>query len=355
MFIKPTNEIWKESPVYTTISKWLSDYILKKGKIAPNVKRTLNGVVIGFNRNDFVNDGAYNGFCKLHKCNSHKPKYHKRYFKGVGMVSMLTFKIIDYDHSMNYIVLDNLGFLKIIQEKMIEEFPEYPAELYLYDIQQEYPELDIPFEYNRCWENIKGLTPQEKIVLANFRGEEPFPNSYYENDRGAFSRRTQEDEFNERLEASIQDIEVTDNENEDVFEAFDKEVAKREQTLTDNIKEGLDYGDFQEFSDIYTRTQSQLVDYELYPIRVNCTPKSIKKRGKSPYDTKLGVRQYIYHNMWAKAEPLNDKKWSCNPISAPVPHSPKYDWEISEEEKISVEYDLPEDFWEQIDMAYQSR
>lgn len=356
MFVKSCKEIWQKSPVYTTISNWVSRYLIDtNGKVSPAVRQTLKGIIVGFNANDFINNGAYKGFCKMYKCNSTKAKYHKKYIKGVGMVSMLGFKIVDYDHTINYLVFSNLGFLQVLEEKIIEEFPEYPPELYLYDLQLQYPELDIPFTYDRCWEHIKGLTPQEKIVLANKHDEEPFPNSFYENDRGVFSRRTQQNEFNERLEASIQDIEVTDNENEDVFEAFDKEVAKREQSLIDNIKEGFDYGDFQDFSDIYTRTESQIEDYELYPIRVNCMPKSIKKRGKSPYDTKLGVREYIWHNMWQKPEPLKDKQWVCNPTSVPTVSRVKYDWEMTEEEQLSMEYDLPEDFWEEIEMAYRNR
>lgn len=327
------------NPVFTTIQNWYLDGIRNGVKPTPQVSRLLtSGILIGFNSNDFINPNSYKGAIKLFKCNSTSPKFHKKYFgKGIGTVHLLGFKTVDYDGSMNYLLASKMEFLHILRGKMIEEFPKYPTKLY-----------DENHEYDRDWEYIGGLTPQEKIVLANLHGEEPFPNSFYENDRGMFSRRTQSDEFSMRLNSEISDIDVRDfekDEFEDAFEKMDRVVREREFSLNE-ARDGFDYGDYQEFSDVYTRTSSRIEDYELYPIRVNCTPKSIKKKGRSPYDTKLGVRSYIWHNMWAKPEKLQTWK---------VRKSPKYDSQMSQEEKLTDEYDLPENFWEEIEMAYRNR
>lgn len=352
MFVKSIRNINPKSSVATTIRDWYVDNISKGEKPSPFVKRLLaKGTLIGFNSNDFINPNCYKGAIKLYKCNSSRPKFHKKYLgKEIGMAHMLGFKIVDYDHSTNYLLVSKLDFLHILEGKMIEEFPEYPSHLYLYDIEKEY-DVETGFEYDREWSHISGLNPQEKIVLANLHNEEPFPNSYYENDRGYFSKRTQQDEFDIRLESISSDIDIRDyqgDESENAFDKVDKIIAEREQSLIDSIKEGFDYGDFQDFSDIYTRTSTSLEDYELYPVRINCLPKSIKKRGKSPYDTKLGVREWRWFNHYQKATPLKDWKG--------IRHdSPKYDWELSEEEKLAEEYDLPDNFWEEIEMAYQSR
>lgn len=345
--------VTKNNPVWTTIQDWFLENIQNGVKPTPAVSRLLScGILLGFNQNDFINASCYKGTTKLYKCNSTKPKYFKKYLgKDIGMVYMLGFKHTDYDNSTNYLLVSNIKFLHILKGKMIEEFPEYPFELY-----------SDNYEYNRAWENIRGLTPQEKIVLANAHNEEPFPNSYYENDRGYFSQRTQSDEKDIRFELEISDVDIRDydirdyegTQFESTFDIIDKIIAEREISFNE-VNEGYDYGDSQEFSDIYTRTPTAYEDYELYPIRVNCMPKAVRKRGRSPYDTKLGVRSYIWHNMYAKPEPLEDKDWVCNPVSAPSSNRVKYDWEMSKEEKLADEYNLPDNFWEEIEMAYQQR
>ena len=317
MFVKSTKVLSKTSPVFIIIQDWVSNYIRDNKGLSPNVSRLLaDGIVIGFDSNDFINPSCYKGFIKLYKCNRDEPQFLKRYCgKNIGKVSILGFKIVDYDSSKNYLLVSKMEFLTIIKNKMMEEFPEYPSHLYLGD-----DDVPVTYIYNREWEHIKGLTPQEKIVLANKHDEEPFLDSYYENDIGMFSKRTQTDEYNIRLESNT------------------------------DIK---DYGDYQEFSDIYTRTKTSYEDYELYPIRVNCLPKAINKKGKSPYDTKLGVLEYRWFNKYQKpidtwAQFLKENpNWKIK--------SPKYNWEMNEEEKLANEYDLPENFWEEIEMAYQQR
>lgn len=349
MFVKSSKILMSSSPVFTTIQGWVNDYIRDNRKLSPNVSRLLaNGILIGFNSNDFINPSCYKGFVKLYKCNSSKPKLQKKYLgKGIGKASLLGFKIVDYDHSMNYILSSKMEFLSIIKSKMSEEFPEYPSHLYLDD-----DDVPVTYLYNRDWEHIKGLNPQEKIVLANKHDEEPFLNSYYENDRGTFSNRTQSDEYNIRLESEvnvdIRDYDIRDYENDgfnDTFEVVDNIIREREITFGE-ARDGFDYGDYQEFSDIYTRTETRVEDYELYPVRINCLPKAIKKKGKSPYNTKLGVRSYIWHNMWIDPEPLVD--WVSK-------KSPKYQYEMTDEEIELDEYNLPDNFWEEIEMAYQNR
>lgn len=358
MFVKSGKLIHHDSMVFTTIHGWISKG-LENGGLSPQAKRLLkDNILIGFNKSDFVNENTYKGAIKLYKCNSVDPKFYKIHGgKGIGYIHILGFKVPDYDCTTHYLLASKMEFLYLLKGKMIEEFPEYPAELYLYDLQLEHPEWGIKFKYDRCWEHIKDLTPQEKIVLANLHGEEPFPNSFYENDNGIFSKRTQSDEIGFRVRTDVshdvRDYEAS--EDEDAFDKMDKAIAESEASYISGVRENFDYGDFQEFSDIYTRTQTSVEDYELYPIRVNCLPKAVKKKGKSPYDTKLGVRQYIWHNMWAKPEPLENKKWVCNPVSAPTPTKIKYEWELSEKEKLEDEYDLPDNFWEEIEMAYQSR
>lgn len=359
MFIKSCNTINPHGAVGSTIRDWYLGHLRDThNKPLPAIKRLLTkGILLGFSRNDFINVSSYRGLIKWTGCNSTNPKYKKlRLNKELGWCTMLGFKIPDYDQSLNYLLVSDWKFLHVLKDKMTDEFVSidyvgYPSELYLYDLQLQYPDLDIPFEYDRCWEYIRGLTPQEKIVLANKHDEDPFPNSYYENDRGYFSKKTQQDEFDIRLESITSDIDIRDyqgDESENAFDKVDKIISEREQSLIDSIKEGFDYGDFQDFSDIYTRTSTSLGDYELYPVRVNCLPKSVRKKGKSPYDTKLGVREWRWFNHYQKAIPL--KSWNG------VPHgSPKYDWELSEEEKLANEYDLPDNFWEEIEMAYQSR
>lgn len=361
MFVKYSNTnnshhsgiyITQGSATFEVIRNWYMDFVQDNRKPSPAISRLMSsGILIGFSQNDFINVGAYRGFTKLFKCNSTTPKYFKKYLgKGLGMAHIIGFKIPDYDQSVNYLFTSNINVLHMIKGKMIEEFPPYPDSLYEYDIEKEYG-VDLEFEYDRCWEHIKGLTPQEKIVLANVHEEEPFPNSYYENDRGRFAKKTQQDEFSIRLDSMTSDLDIRDYEGDDTQNAFDKVdkiISEREQSLIDSIKEGFDYGDFQDFSDIYTRTSTSIEDYELYPVRVNCLPKSVRKKGKSPYDTKLGLRQWRWFNHYQKATPL--ETWRG------IPHgSPKYDWELSEEEKLADEYDLPDNFWEEIEMAYQSR
>ena len=199
------------------------------------------------------------------------------------------------------------------------------------------------------------MTPQEKIVLANKHNEEPFPNSLYENDRGIFQRRTVEDELGIRIESELSGIsDVRDyegSEDEDAFDIMDKTIMEREMSFQEGVREGYDYGDFQEFSDIYTRTTTVYEDHELYPVRVNCLPKAVRKRGKSPYDTKLGVREWRYFNVYKRAIPLDS--WKNRPnVEIKKKTRPKYNYERDE---LEVEYNLPEDFWEDIEMAYRSR
>ena len=334
------------SPIHSTMSSFVSECVSEQ-KFTPNIKRAcmVNSFVGIISEPDFINKSCYKGFTKLFKCNSEKPKYTKRYMgKSWGLANIIGFKLTDYDQSRNVLIFDNVNFMFLIKGKMIEEFPEYPSHLYLYD---EFPD---EYEYNRDWENIKGLTPQEKIVLANIHNEEAFPHSYYENDRGLFQKRVLQDEFNTRLESELAEIsDIRDyeaKEDEDIFEIMDKTILEREASFINGVKEGFDYGDFQDFSDIYTRTSTAYEDYELYPVRVNCTPKSVRKKGKSPYDTKLGVRSFRYFDYYQKPKPLVG--WISK-------KSPKYNCEMNEEEKLDVEYNLPEDFWEEIEMAYQQR
>lgn len=347
----------KGSPVFSCIQQWYLDMLSKGNKPSKPVSNLLScGILIGFNENDFINPSCYKGAVSLYKCKGNSPKLTKKYFyekigsKKIGLVYMLGFKMTDYDGSMNYLLVDKIEFLHILQSKMIEEFPAYPTKLY-----------DPNHVYDRDWEHIKGISPSEKIYLANIHNEEAFPLSFYENDRGTFANRTQSDEYAIRLEGEInvdvRDYDIRDYENDgfsNTFEVAENIMLAREESFNE-ARDGFDYGDYQEFSDIYTRTQTSYEDYELYPVRVNCLPKAIKKKGKSPYDTTLGVRSYIWHNMWAKPEKLEDKKWVCNPMSAPSPDPVKYDWQMSEDEKLADEYNLPENFWEEIEMAYQQR
>lgn len=352
MFVKPTKIVNTNNIVGSTIRNWYMDYHREMGgKVHPIVPKMLSdGIIIGFNENDFINPNSYKGATSLYKCKSTRPKFHKMYFgKQIGIIHLLGFKIVDYDHSMNYLLPSKMEFLHILKGKMIEEFPEYPLELY-----------DENHVYNRDWENIKGISPQEKIVLANIHNEEPFPNSFYENDWGSFSNRTQTDEYNTRLESEIsvdiRDYDIRDYENDgfnDIFEVVDNIIREREITFNE-ARDGFDYGDYQEFSDIYTRTKTSIEDFELYPVRVNGLPKALKKRGKSPYDTKLGVLEYRWFDYYQKPIDTWAEFLKENP-DWKFPTSPKYDWEMSDEERELNDYDLPDNFWEEIEMAYQQR
>ena len=135
MFVKSVKILSNISPVFSTIRNWVGDYIADNGNLAPNVSRMLaNGVVFGFDQNDFINPSCYRGFVKLYKCNRNEPQFLKKYCgKSVGKVSMLGFKITDYDGSKNYLLVSKMEFLTIIKNKMMEEFPEYPSHLYLGD------------------------------------------------------------------------------------------------------------------------------------------------------------------------------------------------------------------------------
>lgn len=317
------------------------------------------GLVCEFSDRDFINKSSYRGAQKLYKCNSTTPRYSKKYCgKSIGMIHMIGFKIYDYDITYNVLCLNNIKNvgLKFINEvlvpKMKSEFPKFPD----YMFEKEY-DLEKHIE-KRGWLRIANMTPQEKIVLANKYNVEAFPDSFYENDRGSFQKRVIQSEYDSRLEGELVNIsDIRDyegNENESSFEIMEKTIMERERNFQE-VRDGFDYGDFQEFSDIYTRTETRFEDYELYPIRTNCLPKAIRKRGKSPYDTKLGVREYRYFNHYQKSKPLNAWKWLKTVDKIPSNASPKYHWEMDEKEIVTDEYDLPDSFWEDIEMAYQHR
>lgn len=361
MKIYLTNTLHTNGLISSSIRQWYVEYHQEMGgKIHPAVSRMLaDGVVISFGETDFINKSTYKGFIKRYRCNSTVPKFHKMYCgKEVGMVHMVGFKIVDFDKTRHHILVSKMDFIKnVFIESMYSEFysnPDKMEEMYLYENE----DTKDSFVYNRHWEVILGLSPQEKIVLANLHGEEPFPHSYYENDRGMFSKRTQSDEYNIRLEgelASISDIrDYEANDTDDAFDIMDKTIMEREKSFQEGVRDGFDYGDFEDFSDIYTRTRTHIEDFELYPIRVNCTPKSIKKRGKSPYDRKLGLIEWRYFNNYQK--PIDSWKDFLNENPDwKSPTSPKYNWEMNEDEKLADEYNLPDNFWEEIEMAYQQR
>lgn len=374
MNVFPVKNLRKNSPVWTVcqglMREWIEEYGIRNGVIQiPKSKLNLltkSGLVVEFNGNDFLNPSSFRGFTKYYKCNTDTPKYWKRYFgRKIGVCHAVGFKLTDYDSSKNILILSNPAFLGIMQDKRREEFvnidkdgniQSYPAHLYLGD-----DDVPYDYQYDREWEYIRGLNPQEKIVLANAHNEEPFPNSLYENDKGMFSKRVRELQLTQYLNYEINDyfnivdkINEIESDNEDmtlndIQNELDKEFKEYQEQndliredFFSNVNEGFDYGSW-EMSDLYTRTPTQIEDFELYPVRVNCQPKSIRKKGKSPYDTKLGVREWRYVNHFQKPKKLQN--WITK-------KSPKYNWE---REELDVEYDLPENFWEEIEMAYQDR
>jgi hypothetical protein len=328
------------------------------------------GLVIEFSERDFINKSSYRGAQKLYKANSQKPKYSKKYCgKNVGMVHMIGFKITDYDFSYNVLVINNnrdvgMKFIdEVLVPKMRTEFPAFPDRMYEDDYSLE--------EYidNRGWLRIGNLSPQEKIVLANVHQVEPFPESLYENDYGDFNKRVYalelknacnleiNDQYELDIWEEIKDIKDKDEAHTE-YEKLEQEYKEQNDLAREDfyqsVADGWDYGSW-EMSDLYTRVDSQVIDYELYPIRTNCTPKAIRKRGKSPYDTKLGVREHRYFNYYQRAKPLDSWKKLETVDKIPSKASPKYHWEMNEEEIMTDEYDLPSSFWEDIEMAYQMR
>lgn len=355
--------VWKYQPIFSKMSEAftsiLDEYadevngvkIPKLDNIPINISRIFDdnfSLIIEFSENDFINKSSYRGAQKLFRANRSTPQYLKRYWgKSVGMTHSIGFKITDYDQSYNVLAINNIKGVgnkfvdQVLVPKMKVEFPAFPEHMFeeSYSIEQHIED--------RGWLKISNMTPQEKIVLANKYNVEPFPNSLYENDRGAFNKRVIESEYDTRLESELAPIsDIRDyeaNETDSAFEIMDKTIMEREMSFQDGVRDGFDYGDFQEFSDIYTRTETRFEDYELYPVRTNCLPKAVRKRGKSPYDTKLGVREWRYFNVYQKPEPY--RAWVQK-------SSPKYNWE---REEIDVEYNLPDNFWEEIEMAYQQR
>lgn len=343
-----------DSPVFKTIQNWFLEHIRERSEVGqkphPAIKKLVtNGILIAVSQNDFINKSSYKGFCTLYKCNSQKPKYHKKYCgKDVGMVSILGFKITDYDTSINYLLVSKMEFLHSVVEKQISEFPMYPEEFYLGD-----DDVNSDFEYDRCWEKIGGLTPQEKIILAMVHNEEPFPNSFYENDSGRFNARTVEREHIMNEQTIINEIQRENDIDEiELNNLIDENI----EDYYSSVKEGFDYGSW-EFSDLYTTTKTQIEDYELYPIRVNCLPKSGRKKGKSPYDTKLGIREYRWFNNYQKKGNIDDWKdipevkelWRQKEIAREARKRENESKRMADQDEISDE------IWAEIEKAYQMR